>query len=306
MSQFSEIQIAAIADVSQQMPYVDWVASVGSGTSCGIDGLALDPTPDPDVGPSLWIHCEFRRQVVHLAAHDPRTDADDEWIRGAELATSLRTPEVERGAELFRRARDSRISTGGALSCNGCHPEGRADGLAWRLGDSILQTPILAGRVADTAPYKWDGQDPTLHASLRHTMQRLGGDEHDKLSSAEVDALVAYLRSLPPPRPPKPRDAQVAEAIARGRAVFEAEGCDACHAGTKLADGNAYPFDTTLASVDTPSLLGLAHSRPYYHDGSAKDLWTLLTDRGAIHAMADLSALDDAALRDLEAYLESL
>jgi hypothetical protein len=53
-------------------------------------------------------------------------------------------------------------------------------------------------------------------------------------------------------------------------------------------------------------LLGLSHSRPYYHDGSADDLWTLLTDRGTIHQMADTSKLSDQQLRDLEAYLESL
>ena len=175
--------------------------------------------------------------------------------------------------------------------------------IQWRLGDSILQTPILAGRVGSTAPYKWDGQDPILQRSLRHTMQRLGGSEFDLLSEAEVNAMIAYIESLPPPRPRKAEDP---EAIARGRAVFEAEACDGCHSGPKLADGSQHPLDTTLAQVDTPSLLGLAHSRPYYHDGSAKDLWTLLTDRGAIHEMADTSELSDAQLRDLNAYLESL
>src|SRR5690606_5599529 len=115
--------------------------------------------------------------------------------------------------------------------------------------------------------------------------------------------IIAYLESLPPPRPRRPKDP---DAVARGRALFKAEACAACHAGPKLVDHSQHNLDTTLAQVDTPSLLGLSHSRPYYHDGSAKDLWTLLTDRGTVHAMADTSALSDAQLRDLNAYLESL
>ncbi|HVI02966.1 MAG TPA: c-type cytochrome, partial [Enhygromyxa sp.] len=300
---FGDDRVAAIADVTQQMPYVDWVARIGNGSSCGVDGLALDLRGEDGKPPGLWIHCEFRRQLLRLEAGDPTTRDDDTWLHGEELAASARSEQVERGAELFRRGGDPRISSNGMMACNNCHPEGRTDGLTWRLGDSILQTPILAGRVGSTAPYKWDGQDPSLQRSLRHTMQRLGGSEFDKLSDAEVDAMIAYIESLPPPRPRKPADL---EAVARGRAVFEAEDCDGCHAGPKLADGAQHPLDTTLAQVDTPSLLGLSHSRPYYHDGSADDLRTLLTDRGTIHEMADTSKLSDQQLLDLEAYLESL
>ncbi|WP_146657888.1 c-type cytochrome [Enhygromyxa salina] len=296
--------VLAIADVTQQMPYVDWRAQVGDGRSCGVDGITLEQSG------SLWIHCEFRRQALRLNINDPSTTKDDEWLRGAELTARVRSEQIEHGAELFRRGGDPKISSNGMMACANCHPEGRTDGLTWRLGDSILQTPILAGRVGDTAPYKWDGQDPTLSRSLRHTMERLGGGELvgwtmplKLLSDAEVDAMIAYIKSLEPPRPRKPKDEQ---AVARGRAVFEAEACDGCHAGAKLVDGSQHALDTTLGQVDTPSLLGLSNSRPYYHDGSAKDLWTLLTDRGTIHEMADTSKLSDAQLRDLNAYLESL
>ena len=301
VSGYGDDQVAAIADVTQQMPYVDWVARVGDGKSCGIDGIALDRASE-DKPPGLWIHCEFRRQLLRLDPGDPATRDDDTWLHGTELTRRVRSEQVEHGAELFRRS-DTRISSNGMMACNNCHPEGRADGLTWRLGDSILQAPILAGRVGSTAPYKWDGQDPTLKGSIRHTIQRLGGSENTLLSDAEVDAMVAYLESLPPPRPRKAADA---EAVARGRELFDAEACSGCHDGPKLADGNQHALDTTMAQVDTPSLLGLSHSRPYYHDGSADDLWTLLTDRGTIHEMADTSKLSDTQLRDLNAYLESL
>lgn len=309
---YGDDQILAIADVTQQMPYVDWRAQVGDGRSCGVDGITLDSldSGNSDEGPALWVHCEFRRQVLRLNIGDPATLDDDEWLRGTELTARVRSEQVEQGAELFRRGRDRRISAKGMMACNNCHPEGRTDGLTWRLGDSILQTPILAGRVGDTGPYKWDGQDPTLSRSLRHTMERLGGGESTGwnqpprlLEDAEVEALIAYIESLPPPRPSKPKDV---DAVARGRKLFDAEACSGCHAGPKLFDGSQHSLDTSLGEVDTPSLLGLSNSRPYYHDGSAKDLWTLLTDRGTIHEMADTSKLSDAQLRDLEAYLESL
>jgi hypothetical protein len=288
---YGDDHITLIENVSQAAPTRAWtiVLELPGDEACGIDGLAVEPG-------SLWAHCEFARKTA-------RRDLEKgEWSFGETLAESTRSPEVEKGAELFRRS-DSRISSGGDLACSSCHPEGRSDGLTWRLGKSILQAPVLAGRVGGTRPYKWDGQDPTLHDSIRHTMGRIGGGWPSLPSDEEIAAMVAYLESLPAPKPARTGDA---DAVARGREVFVAAACDACHAGDRFSDGQAHELDTTLARVDTPSLIGLAHSRPYFHDGSAPDLWTLLTDRGTVHDMADTSALSDAQLRDLVAYLESL
>ena len=63
---------------------------------------------------------------------------------------------------------------------------------------------------------------------------------------------------------------------------------------------------SALEQSDTPSLVGLAHTAPYYHDGSAEDLWALVTDKGSVHDMADLSALTGPQRRDLHTYLRSL
>jgi cytochrome c peroxidase len=83
--------------------------------------------------------------------------------------------------------------------------------------------------------------------------------------------------------------------------------CGTCHAGDTYTDGAQYPFDSRgLDTTDTPSLVGVAHTAPYYHDGSAKDLHALLTDRGNVHDMADVSGLTGAQIDDLTAYLRSL
>ncbi len=264
--------------------------------TCGIDGLAA--TPD---GTGLWVHCELTRSLVRIGLDGNDTRPKQEWLQGGELVASSRSPEADWGAELFRRNGDERISGGGLLACSNCHPEGRSDGLSWRLGKSILQTPMLAGRLAATAPYKWDGQDEDLRVSIRHTVERLGGIARD-LQRAELAALIDYMLSLPPPRAPTVRDA---EAVARGKAVFEQE-CSGCHAGEHTTDQTQHALTTPLGTVDTPSLRGLAHTAPYYHDGSATDLRTLLDDRATIHDMTDTSGLSEAQRSDLVAYLESL
>lgn len=264
------------------------------GKACGIDGLAFAPD-----GSSLWAHCELGRSLVRIVRTG--VEAQRDWLHTPELAASPRGELVEAGAELFRRSGDIRLSEDGVLACAACHPEGRSDGLSWRLGKSILQTPMLAGRVVDTAPYKWDGQDDSLRASVRHTIDRLGGLP-DEVRMRERDAIVAYLQWLPAPRSATVGDA---EALARGREVFERE-CSSCHAGARLSDGAQHGLATSLDVVDTPSLIGLAHTAPYYHDGSAIDLTTLIDDRATIHDMADTSKLDARAREDLVTYLESL
>ncbi|MEM6992995.1 MAG: c-type cytochrome [Myxococcota bacterium] len=303
---YGDDRIVAVADVSQPTSYVAWALNPRAKTgkkACGPDGLAVD-------GDDVWVHCELSRKLIRLTPD--RFDLDDvEWKAekagvtvGPELAASLRSDEVERGAELFRRGEDWRISDSGVMACASCHPEGRQDGLSWRLGKSILQTPMLAGRVVGTAPYKWGGGDKNLKKSFQHTIERLGG-RPEEISNKDFAALVAYVESLPRPAAPAVTDAA---AVARGRKIFNGDlDCITCHNGDKLTDGSQYPFGSRgLEETDTPSLVGLAHTAPYYHDGSATDLYALLTDKGNVHDMADFSTLKGEQIGDLIAYLESL
>jgi hypothetical protein len=50
----------------------------------------------------------------------------------------------------------------------------------------------------------------------------------------------------------------------------------------------------------------VAASAPYYHDGSAPTLESLLRDRGAVHGMSDMTKLTNAQVADLTAFLETL
>jgi cytochrome c peroxidase len=199
---------------------------------------------------------------------------------------------------LFHSAEPA-ISSRGAMACSTCHPDNRADGLSWRIEKHELQTPILAGRMVGTHPFKWDGGDADLKASLTGTMKRLGGFGLDK---PQTDALAAYIEALPNVRAPS-RDATQ---VARGKKVFDGAGCQTCHDGAHYTDNDQHKFTGTLEKSDTPSLKGLAASAPYYHDGSAATLEALLRNRAAVHGMADTTKLTDAQVADLTAFLETL
>lgn len=298
---YGDDELVALGKASTERPELLFAADLGRGPACGLDGITT-------LGEQVFVHCELARRVIRIDLEPgqvpPRTTKSKTWIIGPELAASLRDDAVERGAELFRRG--EHWALGGPLACASCHPEGRSDSLSWRLGRSILQTPMLAGRVHETGPYKWTGEDSSLKASFQHTLERIGGDPNG-LEGRDFAGLEAYLTSLPRPRAPvrEPNGDGLSGDLARGQAIFERE-CSSCHAGERFTDRERYELETSLPKVDTPSLIGLAHTAPYYHDGSAINLDALLDDRGSIHDMVDTSGLSADERRDLITFLESL
>ena len=255
---------------------------------CGIDGLAVAANHD------VLVWCSFARQVARVTFGKAK-----KVQRGPELVASSLPAVQHQGMELFHQA-DANISAFGGMSCGNCHLEGRSDGQSWLIHGDRLQTPMLCGRVANTAPFKWDGTAPTLTNSLRQTIERLGGDG---LAKRHLAALASYLEAMPPARAPTRDTAQVAH----GKQLFESGelGCATCHDGPAYTDRQKHSLDGNVA-FDTPSLVGIAHSAPYFHDGSAATLDVVLRDRGHVHGMSDGSALSDHDLADLKAYLESL
>ena len=267
--------------------------SLTAGENCGPDGLAVTPSG----GVLAW--CSFTRSVARIDFTEDGSRSPGARLQvGPSLIASAMTPREHQGLVLFHIANPA-VSQDGNMSCSSCHPDNRADGLSWRIEKHELQTPLLAGRVVGTHPYKWDGGDATLRDSLRSTMKRLGGTG---LTRRDTDALAAYLESLPAVRTPT-RDAT---RVARGQKLFDAEGCRSCHDGPSYTDRQRHKLMGTLRESDTPSLLGVAASAPYFHDGSAATLESLLRDRGAVHGMADTARLSDREVADLTAFLETL
>jgi hypothetical protein len=164
------------------------------------------------------------------------------------------------------------------------------------------QTPALIG-VEHTAPYGWDGRNPTLQAQARGAIvSPLEMHASREPTRRELDALAEFQGTLTVPTAVPGREYDAARA-ARGEVLFrtprpvtDATGefpagakvaCATCHAGPFLTDGKAHrqvavsgvPLldpgevgpDGTIVGFHTPSLLGLRLTAPYFHDGSAGD-----------------------------------
>jgi cytochrome c peroxidase len=173
------------------------------------------------------------------------------------------------GRLIFHRA-DRRVSRDGR-SCASCHPDGRDDAMTWPTPNGERQTPMLAGRLAGTGPFGWQGDAATLAAHLHSTFERLGGSG---LPASDVAALQAYLEELPAPA--TPQDDQPA-LVSEGRALFFSErvGCASCHAGGGGSDGNRHRAGSDDL-LETPSLRFVSGTAPYFHDGRYATLGELL------------------------------
>jgi cytochrome c553 len=285
--------VMAIAAASQTGVRMSW-HNAGFGV-CGPAGLALN-------GTKLLVHCDLSRIVGAVDTSDPPTTQNAAKVTYSdELFNTPLGEAAQRGKALFRQGNNAQISMAGAMACSSCHAEGRADGLSWRIEKHTLQTPVLAGRLSGTHPFKWDGKDATLNDSVTNTVRRLGGGG---FSGTQLADLTAFLDSLERPR----AAVRPAELVDRGKEVFESgeTGCASCHSGDTFSDGKSHDLANDLDAVDTPSLIGLAMSAPYYHDGSAATLRSALLGNGTIHGMGSTKGLNDADMKALIAYLETL
>jgi mono/diheme cytochrome c family protein len=281
----------------------------------GPQGLAL-------VEERLYVWSQFARTLTVLdvgkKAEDPPekepTDVDAVSLRvqaaEAPRVGLSRKPspasraDVELGRQLFHASSDPRISSDGR-ACASCHPDGRDDSLTWSTPGGPRQTPMLAGRLEETAPYGWDGAGKDVPMHLTHTFQRLLGRG---LRSHEMAALIAYMKSLPVPPPVAEKNA----AIARGAAIFHSEEakCSSCHAGVgALTDGMPHDIGTRLEAdgktdFDTPSLRFVAGTAPYFHDGRYASLRDVLTHTDG--TMGHTGHLSPEELDALEAYVKTL
>ena len=207
------------------------------------------------------------------------------------------------------------------LSCNSCHVNGHNNrefhipGHSARPGGLDPAGPLF-NRAADDgvfahvdipslrgirflAPYGRDGRIASLREFARHVIVvEFAGPEP---TPEILDALVAYMNEfefLPNPRlagdgaltgPKSPDEAA-------GEPVFAAR-CAGCHVpGTAFSDGRAHDVGSD-GRFRTPTLLNIAESAPYGHDGRWADL------AAAVEGHAPLPAPDRDALL---AYLEAI
>ncbi|MFL5319352.1 MAG: c-type cytochrome [Myxococcaceae bacterium] len=252
------------------------------------------------------------------AATVQRLDSDATTPRADDFKINddILPEQVVTGRKLFFAGADSRMtSLQTGVACNTCHVEGREDGHVWVFPDGPRQTPALAGRMlAKTAPYHWSGEFATMRDFLDHTVRlRMGGSE---MTGPTETALTAYLAWQPPADNPF-KTAQLSAKQLHGAQLFQQAQCNSCHSGealtnntdadvgTLVTNGTHNDNVTLVKAFNVPSLLGLARTAPYLHDGSAGTLQQRLRKNvGDKHGVT--SNLSDADMDDLVAYLKTL
>jgi len=244
------------------------------------------------------------------AFHPNATAKDDQSLtRTVALGPRIEASDPEElGRRLFHTTSDARISMDGR-ACASCHPDGRDDGLVWATPDGPRQTPTLAGRLAGTAPYGWNGARSTVKQHVTNTLKRLGGTG---LDAASMNALVAYCMKMQAAPHATLAFAVSDPLVAEGREIFESSStaCASCHMsdGT-FTDGNRHDVRSRSASdprrsFDTPSLRFVGGTGPYFHDGRYPTLRALLLASDG--KMGHTAQLSPHELEALEAYLKTL
>ncbi|HZI12565.1 MAG TPA: c-type cytochrome [Myxococcus sp.] len=283
---------------------------VGSGPT----GIAM--TRD---GRKAYVYNSFDHTVTTLVS-DASGSIANVRVEGKALSVAgdLLQPMEVVGRKLFFSALDSRITSAGVgASCASCHPDGREDGHVWGFPDGPRQTPSLAGRlVTKTGPFHWSGEFPSLRDFLDVTVRRrMGGSA---LDSVMVSQLSAFIDVIPAPDNPYKREA-LTDAQVRGAAVFKKAACDGCHEGATFTNNKQADVGTFITTgpiqdiegvrkvgLNTPSLLGLARTSPYLHDGSAVTLKERLMQGRQSNKHGSTAQLTEAEVDDLVEYLHTL
>lgn len=297
------------------------VASQGTNELVELDARAIDPATSVrrlfpvGEGPSgvdadeatglavVWNQLSHDLSVVHLATG---------VTESIPVASDPLPPDVAAGRRLFLTERDRRITRDGR-ACAGCHPEGREDGVVWKLGAGPRQTPMLVGRL-NSGPYGWLGKHDRLEDNMRETIGRLGGSglpEEDlrKLALFLREGLRAPNTMSPPGEGP---DAETQALAARGKELFTSGevGCSSCHTLEKEASDRAMHVVGTRSKTDqheafrTPPLLFVGGTGPYFHDGRYPTLEALLADN--YDRMGQTTQLSKEDLRAIATYLKTL
>lgn len=227
------------------------------------------------------------------------------------VAEEKLSAQVLLGKRVFYNADDRRMSAEAYISCASCHADGGHDGRNWDFtgrGEGMRNTIPLNGR-GGTAHGRmhWTANFDEVQDFENDIRNGFGGtgfltealwadpDRQSPLGSlpksghsAELDALAAYLSSLSSDSTPRSShrnaDGTMTAAAVAGQTHFTALNCTSCHVPESgYRDGIPHNVGTflpvsgmgmsaPLTGIDTPTLLDISHTAPYFHHGVAETL----------------------------------
>lgn len=190
-----------------------------------------------------------------------------------------------------------------AMSCASCHPQGHEDGHTWDFDPiGLRRTQAIGGGILQTAPLHWDGDMSDFHDLMGEVfVSRMSGPNPGARQLRLMERFIENIPAFPASPPEDP------EAVARGASIFASAqvGCADCHSGTMLT--NNRNEDVGRAEIlQVPTLIGISGRAPFMHDGCAETLRDRFDPACAGDKHGDVSALSEAEISDLIAYLESL
>lgn len=212
-------------------------------------------------------------------------------------------------------------------------------------GEGLRNTTDLRGKAGTgQGPVHWSGNFDEIQDFENDIVNAFGGTglandgkppnpplgAKNAGRSQDLDDLAAYVSSLDKAlrSPFRNRDGTLAAGAVRGKDIFMRSElkCVQCHVPPAFTDSALTPdsadflfhdvgtlqsssgqrLGSALTGIDTPSLLGLWASAPYFHDGSASTLKEVLTGRNADDKHGRTSILTTNEIEDLALYLLSL
>jgi cytochrome c peroxidase len=214
-------------------------------------------------------------------------------------------------------------------ACAGCHVNG--GGVNAKLGLIVHpikpgdftgpRTPIQLWGVAHTAPYAWTGAVPTLEQQVTNTILTFfvaGKTQPIATTAQQVAEIVAYLKTLEPPRSAFDNGTLSSVAL-QGEELFRGKGgCASCHSGPYFSDNRIHNIGVPQAQgandpgaavppggFNTPGLRDVKDSGPYMHNGAFATLDDVLKFYSGNH-LAGVPQLSGPERDAIIAYLNSL
>lgn len=212
----------------------------------------------------------------------------------ADLERSDRTAWLRRqGERAFYEA------TRSGVACHSCHVFGDSDYSKHNIGQPTLLPTLSTFGVAGTSPYLRDASYPRVR-DLMQVAEEVYRGFRKPAKANRGESLEAFVESLPPLPRPHARDEDLSRLRAGMDALFAA-GCPLCHAPPAFTNLGQVPAKTAFPeyaaqigdghSLDVPTLVGLATSAPYLHDGRAQRVEDVLVEHNPSNRHGDVARL---------------
>ena len=232
---------------------------------------------------------------------------------------------VKEGLRLFHSSDDTRMARDQWISCATCHFGGGTDNQVWHFPDGPRNTPSLL-TTSLTGPFHWSGNLDEVQ-DVENTIRDLqggtglvSGDDNctptcdgAKKNSGRSDALDNLSHFLTTLRLGSSASQPHTErtSMQRGEALFGSGqlNCVNCHTPPLYTDNLIHdvllPAGETVG-INTPTLIELTQTAPYYHDGRFGTLEEVLINHPQDIEGQDQVILNEDTLTDLLTFLENL